>query len=161
MTEDLRPLFGDRATFAVEAGPFWHAPDLRAVDLWAGGQLLTYDDNIAYLPSFRFSIRTSADQMRRRALPPNPYPGLEPAEAFQRLHDDQTGSREECWLMQWGPTTDGVILYAYLDGGDNLVLLFSFWRPDHPDRDRVHTARIPAGEFTGTLDAALGSGLLG
>ena len=39
---------GDRATFAAEVGART-SRDLRTVDLWAAGKLLTTDDNAAFV----------------------------------------------------------------------------------------------------------------
>lgn len=137
--------FGDRAAFAIEVGQFWALPHQRIVDLWIAGRLLTYDDNIAYLPSFVHLMRGTVDRVRRRDLPACPRPGAPPEEIFRSLIADDE-RRERYWLMQWGETLDGAGVFAYLDG-DDLVLGATFRRSDHPDHGRVFTARLPLDEF--------------
>jgi hypothetical protein len=146
--------FGDRTKFAVEVGEP-RSPDLCVVDLWAGGKLLTTDDNVAYLPSFRLSLRATAAQVRRRDLPPCPYPGRTPEEIYRLLHAGETERRERFWFLQWGETTDNISAYAYLAG--DLVIVFAYWRPEHPlpaDRGSVFVARIPPDEFATILEEA-------
>ncbi|GAA2616731.1 hypothetical protein [Paractinoplanes durhamensis] len=141
--------FGDRASFAVEAGEF-QSPQLRVVDLWAGGERLTVDDNTAYLPVFIGFMRSTADQVRRRELQPCPFPGRSPEDNFRRLERAKPELRERFWFMQWGETVDNVAKYAYLDN-DVLVIVFSFWREA---RGRTFVARIPPEEFVTTLVTA-------
>ncbi len=146
--------FGDRATFAIEIGEVT-SPDLRVVDLWAAGSWLTTDDNVVYVPSFRHCLRSSAGHVRRRDVPPCPYPDRRPEEIYQVLHADQTAFREQFWFMAWGETVDNVSRYAYLD--DDLVIVFAFWRPTHPfpdERGKVFVARIPTDAFATTLEEA-------
>ncbi|MGA3525400.1 hypothetical protein [Melissospora conviva] len=146
--------FGDRATFAVEIGEI-EPHQLRAVDLWAAGKRLTTDDNWAFLPFFSRVMRSSAAQVRRRDVKPCPFPGRAPEEIFRLLHADETEFREQFWFMQWGETVDNVSTYAYLD--DDLVIVFAFWRADHPfpdDLGKVFVARIPPEEFVATVEEA-------
>ena len=146
--------FGDRAKFAVEVGRL-EPPDLRVVDLWAAGKLLTTDDNTAYVPSFSWSMRKSAAEVRRQEVKPCPFPGRSPEQNYQLLDADQTEFREQYWLMHWGETVDNVSSYTYLDR--DLIIVFTFWRPQHPfpeDRNKIFVARIPPHEFVSTLEAA-------
>jgi hypothetical protein len=146
--------FGDRATFGVEVGQC-KGPDLRIVDLWAAGTLLTTDDNTAYAPSFSPFLRSSAAQVHRREIKPSPFPEHSPEQNFQRLYADQTEFREQYWFMHWGETVDNVSSYAYLDA--ELVIVFSFWRTQQPfleNLGKVFVARMPPQEFVDTLDAA-------
>ncbi|MEV4283069.1 hypothetical protein [Actinoplanes xinjiangensis] len=154
--------FGDRARFAVEVGEVWPPPptpatELRTVDLWAAGKWLTTDDNTAFLPTFIRFLRSTAGKVRRREVSPCPFPQRAPEEVFHLLHaDDETDFREQFWLMHWGETVDNVTSYAYLDG-DDLVIVFSYWRAEHPfpeDLGKVFVARIPADEFATVLDEA-------
>ena len=155
--------FGDRARFAVEVGEVWPPPpapatgELRTVDLWAAGKWLTTDDNTAFLPTFIGFLRSSAAEVRRREVSPCPFPERSPEEVFRLLYaDDETDFRQQFWLMHWGETVDNVTSYAYLDG-DDLVIVFSHWRADHPfpeDLGKVFVARIPADEFAAVLDEA-------
>jgi hypothetical protein len=146
--------FGGRATFAVEVGQL-QPSDLRIVDLWAAGTLLTTNDNTAYVPSFSPSLRSSAARVRRREARPCPFPERSPEQNFQRLHADQTGFREQYWFMHWGETVDNVSAYAYLNG--DLVIVFTFQRIQQPFLEncgQVFVARIPPQEFVDTLEAA-------
>ncbi|SBT67149.1 hypothetical protein GA0070622_4202 [Micromonospora sediminicola] len=132
------------------------SPALRVVDLWAADTLLTTDDNVAFVPAFRRLLRDTAEQVRRRAIPPCPFPGRPAEEVFRLLAADQTEFRERYWFLRWGETVDNLSSYAYLD--DALVLVFAFWRSDpagREDRGRVFSATICPDEFTATLDAAV------
>jgi hypothetical protein len=144
--------FGNRDTFGVEVGePL--SPSLRVVDLWAAGKKLTTHDNVAYLPSLCYYMRTAAAQVRQRAIQPCPSPDRSPEEIFRRLEADETDFREQYRFMQWSEIVDNVSRYAYLD--DDLVIVFVFWRADHPfpeDVGKVFVARIPPDEFAATLD---------
>ncbi|KUJ46996.1 hypothetical protein [Micromonospora maris] len=146
--------FGDRATFAVEVGRVG-SHQLRVVDLWAAGKRLTTEDNWAFLPFFIRVMRSSAAQVRRRDVKPCPFPGRAPEEIFRLLHADETEFREQFWFMRWGETVDNVSMYGYLD--DDLVIVFEFWRDDHPfaeDLSKVFIARIPPEEFVATVEEA-------
>ncbi|GAA3778731.1 hypothetical protein GCM10022379_52190 [Micromonospora maritima] len=139
----------------MEIGPA-HLPDLRVVDLWAADTLLTTEDNVAFVPAFCRLLRGTAEQVRRRAIPPCPFPGRPAEEVFRLLAEDRTEFRERYWFLRWGETVDNVSSYAYLD--DALVLVFAFWRSDpagREDRGRVFSATICPDEFTATLDGAL------
>jgi hypothetical protein len=147
----------------VEVGEVWPPPpspatgELRTVDLWAAGKWLTTDDNTAFLPTFIGFLRSTAAKVRRREVSPCPFPERSPEEVFRLLYaDDETDFREQFWLMHWGETVDNVTSYAYLDG-DDLVIVFSHWRAEHPfpeDWGKVFVARIPAAEFAAVLDEA-------
>lgn len=137
--------FGDRASFSVEIGETT-SPSLRAVDLWAGGKLLTTDDNTAFLPTFIHFLRSTAVQVRRRDVSPCPFPVRSPAEIFRLLDaDDETDFREQFWLMHWGETVDNVTSYVYLDG-DDLVIISGCWRAEcvrKGDQGDNRRARVP------------------
>ena len=133
---------------------------LRTVDLWAGGRCLTTDDNAAYVPSFSHAMRTTAVQVRRHDVSPSPYPGRSPEEVFRLLDAEaETGESdipERYWLMHWGETVDNVTSYVYADG-DDLVIVFGFWRATHPHPDelgKVFVARLAADEFAAILEQA-------
>ena len=131
------------------------SPALRVVDLWAAYKWLTTDDNVAYVPSFSWYMRSDADRVRRRDVRPCPFPGRAPEEIFRLLHADETGFREQFWFMQWSETLDNVSAYAYLD--DDLVIVFQFWRASHPlpeDLGEVFVATIPPDEFAAIVKEA-------
>ncbi|KAB1918897.1 hypothetical protein F8280_27630 [Micromonospora noduli] len=143
--------FGDRATFAVEVGAV-ESPHLRTVNVWAAGTQLTTDDNSAYLPSLRPAMRSTAARVRQRDVPACPYPGRSPEAVFRLLEQDGTEFRERFWFLPWGETLDTVSRYAYLD--DDLVLVFSFWRPTHPvpdDLGAIFVATLAPDEFATTV----------
>ena len=116
--------FGDRATFAVEVGPEAGSADLRVVDLWVAGRHLTVRDNVAYVPFLRRVLRETAARVRRREVPPCPFPGHSPDAVFRLLESDRTEFREQFWFLRWGEIVDNVSAYAYLD--DELVLMVAF-----------------------------------
>src|SRR5262245_33784715 len=93
--------FGDRSTFAVELGAI-EPPRLRVVDLWVAGQLLTIDDNVAYVPFIVKAMRSTAEKVRQRDVASCPFPDRSPDEIFQLLQTDDTAFRESFWFMQWG-----------------------------------------------------------
>lgn len=78
-------LLGERRTFAAEIGD-WIA-DLCRVDLWAAGQWLTCDDNMAYVPQFRKAVAATADWLRAGHGWPSPSPNLSPAAVHRQLFD--------------------------------------------------------------------------
>jgi hypothetical protein len=146
---------GDRATFAAEVGART-SRDLRTVDLWAAGKLLTTDDNAAFVPSFCHFLRSTAAQVRGGEVPACPYPERTPEQIFRLLHaDDKTDLRQKFWLLHWGETVDNVSSYTYLDKDENVVIVFAFWRKTHPHPDdlgKIFTASIPPAEFATTLE---------
>jgi len=55
-----------------------------------------------------------------------------------------------------GEIVDNVSRYAYLD--DDLVVVFAFWRAEHPDPNdhgKVFVARLQPDEFATTLEDAI------
>jgi hypothetical protein len=146
--------FGDRAVFAVEVGEK-QSSALRVVDLWAAGKWLTTDDNVAYVPSFSWYMRSDAERVRRRHIKPCPFPGRAPEDVLRLLHADETGFREQFRFMRWNETVDNVSAYAYLD--HDLVIVFQFWRASHPvpeDLGKVFVSRIPPDEFVAVVEQA-------
>ena len=89
--------------------------------------------------------------MSLRDVRPCPLPDSSPEEIYGRLHTDETEWREAYWFLCWGETLDNLSKYAYLDSGDELVMLFAFWRVDPGG---VFVARIKADEFTATVREA-------
>lgn len=155
----MTALLGDKRKFAVEVGE-WIGPALRRVDMWAAAQWLTCDDNAAYVPQFRQSVRNAAAQVRAGHGSPLPVPGLSPAATHRRFvaatgNDDEL-LREQFWALHWGPTTDSFTTFAFRDG-DELALTFQFWREAHlhkyPEHaGEVFVVQIPAAEFAGILE---------
>ncbi len=150
--------FGDRARFCVEVGEI--AGGLRTVDLWAGGKWLTVDDNMAYVPSFIHSLRSTAARVRRHDVSPCPFPEHSPEENFRLLTEiakvGESDLPEQFWLLHWGETVDNVGSYVYADG-DDLVIVFGFWRATHPfpeDLGKVFVARVPSDEFVAVIEEA-------
>ncbi|MEU4621855.1 hypothetical protein AB0G04_18015 [Actinoplanes sp. NPDC023801] len=145
---------------AVEVGEVWPPPpalatgDLRTVDLWAGGTWLTTSDNTAYVPSFTLYMRREAEQVRRRDIKLSPFPGHSPEEVCRLLYAEM-GESDFPWqfrLMDWGPTTDDVTCFAYLNG-DELVLTLVRQedKPSPEDQAKVVVAKILADEFVAVL----------
>jgi hypothetical protein len=95
------------------------------------------------------------DARTRTDLPPSPSPDCAPEEIFRLLQEDATEFRESFWFMRWGEIVDNVSKYAYLD--DELVVVFEFWRAQHPvrqDRGKVFVARLQPDEFATLVDNA-------
>jgi hypothetical protein len=146
--------FGDRATFAVQVGGV-AATGLRDVDLWLAGQRLTVHDNAAYAPSLSYYMRSDAQRVRRSDIAACPFPGHQPGEILRLLHADETELREQFRFMRWTEIVDNVSIYAYLD--DDLVIVFEFWREDHPfpeDLGNVFAVRLPPEEFLAIVEEA-------
>ena len=132
-------------------------PGLRVVDLWLAGRRLTVNDNAAYVPSLSAYMRRDAQRVRDSDIATCPFPGREPAEVFRLLHEDETGLREQFWFMRWTEIVDNVSTYAYLDG--DLVVLFEFWRDDHPvpeELGEVFAARLLPERFLAIVEEATG-----
>jgi hypothetical protein len=152
-------LLGDKRRFAVEVGD-WDGPALRRVDLWAADQWLTCDDNAAFVPQFRHSVKGTAVRVCAGHGSPLPFAGLSPAATHRRFvaatgNDDEL-LREQFWIFHWGPTTDNLLAFHFRDG-DELVLTFQFWREEHLLKHPGHAGavfvvEIQAAEFAGILE---------
>jgi hypothetical protein len=156
---------GDRRRFAVEVGD-WTGPVLRRVDLWAAGQWLTCDDNMAFIPQFRVAVADSADRLRAGHGAPLPFAGSSAVATHRRLvagtgreeHDDRVRRRFRVF-DRWGPTTDNLTAFVFRDG-DRLEFTGQFWRAEHlrehPEHvGTVFTLEIQAAEVTAALDDLL------
>lgn len=128
---------GDRSRFAAEAGE-WDAA-LRRVDLWAAGQWLTCDDNMAFVEQFRLAVLDTAIRLRCGQGSPPPFDGLSPEAAHRRLmlhagDDDETEAeyelRSRFSALRRGPTTDNVTAHLFRDG-DRLAITLRFRRQHH------------------------------
>ncbi|MGW1463564.1 hypothetical protein ACWCPT_04305 [Streptomyces sp. NPDC002308] len=156
-------LLGDKNRFAAEVGEWEHS--LRRVDLWAAGQWLTCDDNMAFVGQFRSDVVETVAWLRSGASSPLPFDGLSPEATHRRLMhragaEDETEEeyRLRSWfrVLSWGPTTDNVTAHLFGDA-DRLVLTLQFWREEHlvrqPDHaGRVFVAEVPTEEFVGILE---------
>jgi hypothetical protein len=71
--------------------------DLRIVDVYVGGVLVTYYDNKAYVPQFIHSIECEASDIENRKI------------------------SDEYLFLNWGPTTDDVSACGEMEN-DNLRL---------------------------------------
>lgn len=146
-------VFGDRAAFAIEIGePV--SVGLRVVDMWAAGERLTADDNVAYVPSLGHYLQAAAAQVDQRQIRPIPFPGRSPEEIFRLLEADETDLRERYWFLRWSETLDNVSSYAYLD--DDLVIVFALWRAQSVPKEfvKVFVARIAPEQFVAVLREA-------
>jgi hypothetical protein len=146
---------------------------LRRVDLWAAGQWLTRDDNMAYVKAFRLSVQRTAAWLRSGQGSPVPFDGLSPEAAHRRLMLDGEGEEtdedgELCGrfrALDWGPTTDNLIVNLFRDG-EHLAFTLHFWREEHLLRHPEHVGvvfvvELTVAEFVGVLEdlvAALGDG---
>jgi hypothetical protein len=124
--------------------------DFRIVDLWAGGRRLTCHDNAAYTPTLVLYMRSAAELVRGRKVPPCPFPWRSPAEVFRLLNANESELREQFWLLRhWDEIVDNVETYTWLD--DALVLAC---RIRQPFRSEIFVARVPPDEFVATIDEA-------
>jgi hypothetical protein len=156
-------LLGDKNSFAAEVGEGEHS--LRRVGLWAAGQWLTCDDNMAFVGQFRSEVMDTVAWLRSGAGSPLPFDGLSPEDTHRRLMhragaDDETEEeyrfRSQFRVLSWGPTTDNVTALLFRDA-DRLVLTLQFRREEHlvrhPDHaGKVFVAEVPTEEFLGILE---------
>lgn len=156
-------LLGDKNRFAAEVGEREHS--LRRVDLWAAGQWLTCDDNMAFVRQLRSDVVDTVAWLRSGGGSPMPFDDLSPKATHRRLMhragaDDETeeeyGFRSQFQTLSWGPTTDNVTTHLFRVA-DRLVLTLQFWREEHlvrhPDHvGRVFVAEVPTEEFVGILE---------
>lgn len=155
-------VFGDRARLGVEVGD-WAGPALRRVDVWAAGQWLTCDDNMAFVPQFRRSVAETAAWLRAGHGAAVPYADLSAAAAHRRLiagtgreeEDDALRSRFRVF-GDWGPTTDDVEAFLFRHG-ERLEITWQFWREEHLLRHPAHVGmvfavEIGAAELAGLLE---------
>ncbi|WP_236048431.1 hypothetical protein [Paractinoplanes ovalisporus] len=152
--------FGRRATFAVEVGGLpafaveagaTRATNLREVDVWAGGRRLTCHDNTAFVPTLVHHMRSTAELIQQRAIPPSPFPWRSPAEVFRLLNANDSEFRQRFWLLHdWDEILDNVETYAWLD--DQLVIACRIQRPI---RSEVFVARLDPDECVTTINEAV------
>lgn len=149
----------------------WDGTALRRVDLWAAGQWLTCDDNVAFVPQFRSSavpqfrreVAETAAWLRAGGGVPVPLAGLSPAAAHRRLmagagdeEEDDRLRRRFRLFDRWGPATDNIEAYLFRDG-ERLEVTWQFWREEdllrHPEHaGTVFTVEVGAAELAGLLE---------
>ncbi|MFI7060162.1 hypothetical protein ACIBL3_04190 [Kribbella sp. NPDC050124] len=140
----------------------WAGPALRRVDLWAGGEWLTCDDNMAFVPQFRRSVARTAAWLRAGHGWALPFAGLSAAAAHRRLiagtgrEEEDDALRRRFHFGDWGPTTDNVEAFLFRDG-ERLEITWQFWREEHLLRHPAHVGmvfavEIGAGELAGLLE---------
>jgi hypothetical protein len=163
--------FGDKGRFAAEVGD-WAGPALRRVDLWAAGQWLTCDDNMAFVGQFRLAVADTATWLRAGHGTALAFPGVSAVAAHRRLvagtgreEEDDALRRRFRFFDCWGPTTDNVEAFVFREG-DRLEVTWQFWREEHLLKHPEHagtifTLEIHAAELAGLLEdlvAELGRG---
>ncbi|WP_198653843.1 hypothetical protein [Actinocorallia populi] len=162
-------LLGDKRRFAVDVGDR-DGLALRRVDLWAAGQWLTCDDNMAYVDQFRHAVARTATWVRSGPVPVRPF-DMSPAAVHRRLLAEIMDGEQEYERFGffgrwgWGPTTDNVTSFLWREE-DGLVITLEFWREahllKHPEQaGTVFVAELQAVELTGILEetaTALGHG---
>ncbi|MEY9842879.1 hypothetical protein [Streptacidiphilus sp. EB103A] len=156
-------LLGDKTRFAAEVGE--GEQSLRRVDLWAAGQWLTCDDNMAFVRQLRSDVVDTVGWLRSGGGSPLPFDGLSPEGTHRRLMhrsgaDDQTEEeyefRSQFRVLSWGPTTDNVTALRFRNA-DRLVLTAQFRREEHlfkhPEHvGKVFATEVPTEEFVGILE---------
>ncbi|WP_327687285.1 hypothetical protein [Streptomyces sp. NBC_00467] len=135
------------------------------MDIWLAGNLLTCDDNLAFVKQFRLAVVDTAARLRSGEGSPLPFAGLSPEGAHRGLmlragHDDETEAdyqkRSQFRGLSWGPTTDNVTAHLFRDV-DCLVITMQFVREEHllkhPEYEgEVFVVRISTAEFVGLLE---------
>jgi hypothetical protein len=146
----------------VEVGD-WAGPALRRVDLWAAGQRLTCDDDMAFVRQFRRDVGETAAWLRAGHGEALPFAGLSAAAAHRRLVEGAGDDDEDDALRRrfrafdrWGPTVDNVVAFVFRDG-ERLEMTWQFWREDHllshPEHaGTVFTLEVGAAELAGLLE---------
>lgn len=156
-------ILGDKHRFAAEVGEWDQA--LCQVNLWAAGQWLTCDDNMAFIKQFRRAVLDTTAWLRSGNGSPVTFDGLSPEATHRRLMlragaDDETEAdyefRSRFGALDWGPPTDNVTVHLFRDG-DCLVITLQFWREEHlikhPEHaGKVFVVEIPTAEFVGILE---------
>jgi hypothetical protein len=124
--------FGDKSRFAMVVGEIDPAnPDMRVVEIWAGGQEITCDDSDAYLPTFCRRVDGAIVELLSDLDLSPPWPELSFEEVHRRLNAVDDGSREQYWVMlHWGETTDNISALTFRRH-DRIIITFEFWRPTH------------------------------
>ena len=84
-------IIGNKQSIAFEVAEF-DGSNMREVDIWVGGERVTYIDNLAYLPQFIASLKSELDYIERGDI------------------------SEEYIALPLGPTTDAVSAKFYIDG---------------------------------------------
>ncbi|MFD6223934.1 hypothetical protein [Nocardia asteroides] len=153
-------LLGEKSRFAVEVGA--RASGLRRVDLWVADQWLTCDDNAVSVDQFRCSVEETVVSIRSGQVPALPFAALSPVATHRRFvaatgDDPICNLREQFWFLRWGPTTDNLLTFAFLDG-NHLAITLQFWREahllDHPEHvGRVFEVANEPAELAGTLES--------
>jgi hypothetical protein len=143
--------------FALELGKQHRG--LRRVDVWAAGQWLTCDDNVAYAAQLQQSMRRDLARLGSLNDSPFPFPCLSPAAGHRQLLADEGELREGWQFLEWGPTTDNVLAHLLPDG-NHLAITVSFWREEHLRRHPEHAGavfvtEIAAEELAGILQGAI------
>jgi hypothetical protein len=154
-------LLGDKSRLAVEVGD-WAGPALRRVDLWAAGQWLTCDDDMAFVRQFRRDVAETAAWLRAGHGEALPFAGLSAAAAHRRLvagagdeEEDDALRRRFRAFDRWGPTVDNLVAFLFRDG-DRLEVTWQFWREEHLLRHPEHAGTV----FTLGIGTAELAGLL-
>jgi hypothetical protein len=150
-------LLGSRERFALELGE--QREGLRRVDIWAAGQWLTCDDNMAYGPQLQRSIQHDSERLDSIEEQPPLLSVLSPAAVHRRLLADKGELRERSHFLEWGPTTDNVLAHLLRYGG-HLIMTVGFWRDEHLRRHPEHVgavfvAELEAEELAGILQGAV------
>lgn len=148
-------LFGDKRHFAIEVGesPSPTNSQLRRVDIWAAGHWITCDDNHAYIPQFSFAIRSEVARLRAGVDITLPDSTATPQAAFSLCQQNHL-LQQRFLFLDWGPTTDNILAYAFRVGSQ-LLVPFKFWRPEHAnpkERELVFVADCLETEFIDVME---------
>lgn len=150
-------VLGSRARFAIEVGEEQGSPELRTVDIWAGGQRWTCEDDTAFVPQLVGSIEGTLRALRSGADLSVPVGIASPEAAHREVFGAEREDLRRFRLGPWGPTTDNLLVCVFRAGQD-LLITFRYWRsPGTAEgaRGAVFVVRIPEEEWTGILEEAV------
>jgi hypothetical protein len=114
--------FGDPAAFALALGERAERAELndklRVLDVWVGGDRVTTEDNLAFIPQMRATLEREARGLATRINLDEPFPNAPLAEQHMMLEATDDGSAEKFWFLHWGPTTDNCSAFVYRFGSE-------------------------------------------
>ncbi len=118
------------------------------VDIWLGGQLITCDDNTAYLGTFKVDLRHDLKRISDFSQFTHLFDDKTPKEVHQFIYstrdehsvnhnifDDSVYPAHQ--FMGWDAITDNVTAFL-VDWDSCLNVTWSFWRADHHEPENIN-----------------------
>lgn len=133
-------LFGSPNKLGFEISRLENQP-LIQVDIWLNGQLITCDDNTAYLGTFKGNLRHDLERITDFSQFTHLFGDKTPEEIHQFIEStrDEHSSNYDLFddliypshqFMDWTEITDNVTAFL-VDWESYLNITWSFWRADH------------------------------